>query len=265
MSETLRWTWPMSTRGSMGTGEAYSPLRVLQRRLLVLRLLERERAAADLRVQLVLDPVDLRGAGVGLRPEVAGVVRIAADLEADQMVFLVRRRRPAQPVRAHLLLLQLVRVLDRRTDRLGPAGAADRRADVPLRHPRVRHSGHAGQHCHRCRMPADREEDGGDGRKDGGRREQSRCHSRQRYGSRARAARRSCGRVRTRSAPANAHTMYATHGSPTTSVWIDSARTAAKTAVIRTAPARQSPTRIASDHAIQSTIPARPVSAPISV
>src|ERR1700741_2873212 len=114
MSETLRWTWPMSTRGSMDTGEAYSPVRVLQRRLLVLRPLERERAAADLRVQFVLDPIDLRGAGVGLRPEIARVVRVAADLEADQMVFLICRRRAAQPVRAHLPLLQVVRVLDRR-------------------------------------------------------------------------------------------------------------------------------------------------------
>ena len=52
------------------------------------------------RVQLVLDPVDRRGARVGLRPQVAWIGRMPAELEADQMVLLEGRGRPAQPVLA---------------------------------------------------------------------------------------------------------------------------------------------------------------------
>ena len=71
---------------------------VLERRLAPLRLGERERPRADAVVELVLDLVDGRRARVGLRPEVARVGRVAAQLEADQVVLLERRRRAAQAV-----------------------------------------------------------------------------------------------------------------------------------------------------------------------
>src|SRR6516165_3048428 len=68
---------------------------MLEIRLLLLRLGKRERAVADLGVELVLDLVDLRRARVRLRPEVARVGGIAAELEADQVILLVRGiRRP---------------------------------------------------------------------------------------------------------------------------------------------------------------------------
>ena len=69
------------------------PCCVLELRLLRLRVGERERAGADLRVQLVLDPVDGARARIRLRPEVARVGRVAAQLERDQVVLLVRGRR----------------------------------------------------------------------------------------------------------------------------------------------------------------------------
>ena len=71
---------------------------------------ERQPAAADLGVQLVLDLVDLCRARIRLGPEVARVGRVPAELEADQMILLVGRRRPAQPVLAKPLLLQVIRV-----------------------------------------------------------------------------------------------------------------------------------------------------------
>jgi len=57
---------------------------MLERGLLLLRVVERERAGADLGVELVLDLVDRGGAGVRLRPEVARIGRVAAELEAQQ-------------------------------------------------------------------------------------------------------------------------------------------------------------------------------------
>jgi hypothetical protein len=63
---------------------------VLQRRLAPLGLVERQVARADLAVQLVLDCVHLGRARVRLRPEIARVDRMAAQLEADQVIFLER-------------------------------------------------------------------------------------------------------------------------------------------------------------------------------
>src|SRR5690242_18602391 len=84
---------------------------VLERGLLDLRVGERQGAVAHTPVQVVLDRVDLRGARVGLGPQVARVGRVAAELEADQMVLLVVRRRPRLAVEAHLAPLERVRVL----------------------------------------------------------------------------------------------------------------------------------------------------------
>ena len=73
-----------------------SAVAVLERRLAPLRLGERERPGADSVVQLVLDLVDRCGARVRLGPEVARIGRVAAELEADQVVLLERRRRAAE-------------------------------------------------------------------------------------------------------------------------------------------------------------------------
>ena len=62
--------------------DSASSSRVLELRLLRCASRERERAAAHLRVQLVLDLVDLRRARIRLGPEVARVGRVAAELEA---------------------------------------------------------------------------------------------------------------------------------------------------------------------------------------
>ena len=66
---------------------------VLERGLAALRVGERERPRAHTVVQVVLDLVDRGGARVRLRPEVARIDRVAAQLEADQVVLLERRRR----------------------------------------------------------------------------------------------------------------------------------------------------------------------------
>src|SRR5579884_3076322 len=104
-------------------------LRVLERGLAPLRVREREPATADLRVQLVLDPVDLARARIRLRPEVARVGRMAAELEADQMILLVVVRRARPAVLAHLHELQRAGVARRRPDGLRPALPADGRPD----------------------------------------------------------------------------------------------------------------------------------------
>jgi hypothetical protein len=65
----------------MGLTITTSAFAVLEHGLLLLGGLERERAVADLRVQLVLDPVDGGGARIRLRPEIARIGRVAAELE----------------------------------------------------------------------------------------------------------------------------------------------------------------------------------------
>src|SRR6266536_6577796 len=106
-----------------------SPLGVLQRRLLLLRVAQRERARANLLVELVLDPVDLGRPRVRLGPEVPRIRRMAAELEADQVILLVRRERTRLVVGAHLPPLEPAGVLDGRADRARPAAPADRRVD----------------------------------------------------------------------------------------------------------------------------------------
>src|SRR5690242_14492358 len=64
-----------------------SAVLVLQLRLLLLGLGKREVARADLRVQLVLDPIDVGGTRVRLRPQVPGIGRVPTELEADQMIL----------------------------------------------------------------------------------------------------------------------------------------------------------------------------------
>ncbi len=83
-SETDSSTAPMCVSGAISTTRstiAPSPLAVLEGGLLHLRLRESERTTAYLRVQLVLDRVDLRGSRVGLGPQVARIGRVAAELE----------------------------------------------------------------------------------------------------------------------------------------------------------------------------------------
>jgi hypothetical protein len=117
-----------------------APVGVLELRLLQLRLGERQLARADARVQVVLDPVDGRRPWIRLRPEVARIRRIAAELETDQVVLLVCGRRAVLVVHPHLLALERVRVVDGRTDRARPAALADRRADRRLRHRGIQHA-----------------------------------------------------------------------------------------------------------------------------
>ena len=102
---------------------------VLERGLAALRLGERERPRAHTVVEVVLDLVDRSGARVRLRPEVARIGRVAAELEADQVVLLERRRRAAEPVLPEPLRLERVRVRDGRPDGARPAVTADRRGD----------------------------------------------------------------------------------------------------------------------------------------
>ncbi len=190
-------------------------LRVLQRRLFFLRLRQRQRTVTDLRVQLVLDPIDLCRARVRLRPEIARVGRIAANLEADQVILLVRRRRAVQSVRAHLRQLQLVRVVDRRTNRRRPAAYADGRADRRLRDVRVENARHARQHAPgrgRGTMKAQRE------RKDEQRDRREHEHVADGHAADGTARASFVARCTCRQVPASAHTTYATHGSPMTSV-----------------------------------------------
>ena len=56
-----------------------------------------------------------------------------AQLEADQVVLLVLRRRAAHTVFTHLFQFQRIRVVGRRPDRARPAVSAERRGDVRLR------------------------------------------------------------------------------------------------------------------------------------
>src|SRR3954471_21012522 len=102
---------------------------MLERGLTTLRLGEAQLAAAHLRVQLVLLAVDDDSARLRLGPEVARVGRVAAELEADQVILLVRRRRPAQPVLTEPSTLEVIRVGNGRPDRACPAAPADRRSD----------------------------------------------------------------------------------------------------------------------------------------
>src|SRR5437899_5720054 len=69
-----------------------------------------------------------------LRPEVLRIARVAAQLERDEVVFLVVGRvLVLEPGGGELLRLEPVRVRHRRPDRLrGPLGIADRLADVGL-------------------------------------------------------------------------------------------------------------------------------------
>src|SRR5581483_7883482 len=114
-----------------------SPGSVLELRLLPLSICKRELAAAHLAVELVLDAIDIAGARIRLRPEVAWVGRVAAELETDEMVLLIVGRAAALSVGAHLLDLQRVRVLHGRADGPRPAVDADGGADVRLRDVRV--------------------------------------------------------------------------------------------------------------------------------
>ena len=78
---------------ALGARGGHLARRVLERRLAPLCLGERQRPRADAAVELVLDPVDRRRARVRLRPQVARIGGVAAQLEADQVVLLERRRR----------------------------------------------------------------------------------------------------------------------------------------------------------------------------
>jgi hypothetical protein len=113
--------------------ERRRPPLVLEGRLCALGLGQGQLALADLVVELVLDLVDLGCARVRLGPEVPRVGRVAAELEADQMILLVVRRRAGEAVQRHLLELELRRVARRRADRSRPAVHADRAADRRLR------------------------------------------------------------------------------------------------------------------------------------
>src|SRR6266566_4960259 len=117
-------------RGSPGPALS---LFVLEGGFLALRRVERHPSGADRVVELVLDRVDVGGPWIRLRPEVARVGRMAAELEADQVVLLEVARAAAEPVRAHLLELEVRGVVARRANRPGPAADADRRADRGLR------------------------------------------------------------------------------------------------------------------------------------
>src|SRR5512146_1365024 len=116
---------------------------MLERGLLELGLVERELAGADLAVQLVLDRVDLRRPRIRLRPEIARIGRMPAELEADQVVLLIVGAPSTDAVFTHLSHFQLVRVRGRRPDRLRPAANADRGLDVRLRDVGVEHAGRA--------------------------------------------------------------------------------------------------------------------------
>jgi hypothetical protein len=113
--------------------EARRPMLVLESRLCALRLGQGQLALADLVVELVLDLVDLGRARVRLGPEVPRVGRVSAELEADQVILLVVRRRAGESVQRHLLELELRRVARGRADRPRPAVHADRAPDRRLR------------------------------------------------------------------------------------------------------------------------------------
>src|SRR5712691_10952436 len=111
-----------------------SAVPVLDLGLAALSRREAQPAGADLRVEIVLDRVDVVGTGTRLRPEIARVGRRAAELEADEVVLLVGMRAAALAVRAHLPELELTRVARGRPDRPCPARDADRPADRRLGH-----------------------------------------------------------------------------------------------------------------------------------
>src|SRR6266511_5833567 len=115
-----------------------SALGVLERRLASLGLLEAHPARADGGIQLVLRLIHFPCPLDRLRPEVARVGRVAAELEADQMVLLVVGGGAAAPIRLHLLDLELARVARWRPDRPRPALTTDRLADRGLRNAGVR-------------------------------------------------------------------------------------------------------------------------------
>ena len=101
-----------------------SPLAVLERGLRSLRVVERERAAAHLRVQLVLDRVDPRRPRVRLGPEIPRVGRVPAELEADQVILLVAGQRAGQRrTRAAASRFSAFVYVGRRPDRARPARA----------------------------------------------------------------------------------------------------------------------------------------------
>jgi hypothetical protein len=82
-------------------------VRVLELRLPSLCLREGQPARAHLGVELILDPVDVRSPRIRLGPKVAGIRRVAAELEADQVVLLEVGGRPLQGGGAELLELEV--------------------------------------------------------------------------------------------------------------------------------------------------------------
>src|SRR5439155_26172761 len=76
----------LACRQDLAISLAVAPLQLGQ---LALRLGEAQVARADPGIQVVLDPVDAVGLRLPLRPEVLRVVRGAAELERDEVVFFV--------------------------------------------------------------------------------------------------------------------------------------------------------------------------------
>src|SRR5439155_27234383 len=98
-----------------------SAVRVFQLRFLQLSPFEGQLPGTDLGVELVLGRVHLGGAGIRLRPEVARIGGMTAELEADQVVLLVIVQGAADAVFTHLFPFQVVRVRGRRPSRLRPS------------------------------------------------------------------------------------------------------------------------------------------------
>src|SRR5690349_4185359 len=76
-----------------------------------------------------------------LWPEIVRISGVATDFEADQMIFLIVRRRTLQVQRGHLLLFQSRRIARWRPDRFRPARYADRLMNIVLCDSRIYRAG----------------------------------------------------------------------------------------------------------------------------
>ena len=104
----------------------------------LLRLYKRDIARAYHSLKLRLDNIlHARSAGdvVRLRPQIPRIARMAAELQANDVIFLVACELfVAVPIFGNLLPFEIVRVACGRPNGLGPAGFADSSFYVGLRH-----------------------------------------------------------------------------------------------------------------------------------
>lgn len=114
-----------------------------------LRLVEREAACADFRVQIIFNfvlgvrsPVG-NGSVKRLRPEIFRIRGASAQLQGNEVIFFeISQRGVGVAIFANLLDLQTIRVAGRRADGFrAPPRVADRFAEVGLRDVRIRCAG----------------------------------------------------------------------------------------------------------------------------